>query len=184
MVARCYEARGFRYFGISDCYRIVPWVDFYYACDHRWWDIHYSKVMEWGGSRNGYWCTEHRTKQARPDLHWIKGSGKGGISTDPSLIHYGGNSGFQLINCASLAGIRTMILVGYNMMVVDKQQHFFGPHPQGLSRSTSYQGFARAFESIDPHKHGLTIINATQPTALKAFPQMSLDDAINAALAE
>lgn len=184
MVARCYAATGFRYFGISDTYRICPWLDFFYACDHRWWEIHHSKVMEWGGSRNGYWCTEHRTKQVWPDLRWIRGSGKNGLSTDPGLIHYGGNSGYQLISFAFHTGVKQMILVGYNMMAVDKQQHFFGAHPQGLSRSTSYQGFARAFETINPTKYGVTIINATSPTALKAFPQMSLDDAIETALAE
>lgn len=177
-VERIYAVDGFRYVGISDCYRICPFVDFFYACDDRWWTHHYQKVMDWDGSKNGYWCTEVRTKKKHDNLNLITGRSGKGLSEKQNLIHYGSNSGYQIMNCASLLGIKTMILIGYNMQIVDKQAHFFGDHPQGMSRNNSYHSFASQFKSIDYKKMGVTIINTAQPTKLDAFPKMPLDDAI------
>jgi hypothetical protein len=177
-VDRMYSADGFRYIGISDCYRICPFLDFFYACDNRWWGIHHDKVMDWGGSKNGYWCTETVTKKAYPDLKLITGRGGNGWSNDQSLIHYGSNSGYQITNIAYLLGIKTMILVGFNMMVVNKLSHFFGDHPQGLSRNNSYHSFASQFTKIDYKKAGVAVINTASPTKLDHFPKMSLEDAI------
>lgn len=70
-----------------------------------------------------------------------------------------------------------MVLVGFNMMIVEKESHFFGDHPQGLSRNTSYHSFATQFDKIKVPPD-VKVVNATSPTRLKAFPQMSLEDAI------
>ena len=179
VVDRIYSESGWRYIGISDCYRICPYLDFFYACDNRWWNLHYDKVIEWGGSRNGYWCTEHTTKKVHPDLHWIIGSGGGGWSHDQSKIHYGGNSGYQILNIAHLLGIKYIVLIGFNMTVVgeEKKKHFFGNHPKGLSQNTSYHSFAAAFQKIKVPAD-TTIIQTASPTKLNCFPKMSLEDAI------
>jgi len=178
VIDRIYNLTGWRYIGISDCYRCCPFLDFFYACDQRWWTIHYKKVMEWGNSPNGYWCTEATTKQTYPDLHLINGRSGAGWSKAQNLIHYGSNSGYQITNVAYLLGIKTMILIGFNMMVVDKKKHFFGDHPKGLAQNSSYQSFAQQFNTIKLDSYDVDVINASQPTALKAFPQMSLEDAI------
>jgi len=74
-----------------------------------------------------------------------------------------------------------MVLVGFNMMAVGDNKkpklHFFGDHPKGLSRNTSYHSFAAQFDKIKVPP-GMQVINATSPTRLKCFPQMSLEDAI------
>jgi hypothetical protein len=184
VIDKIYKQEGWRYIGISDCYRICPFLDFHYACDNRWWGLHYDKVMEWGGSRNGYWCTEKETKSRYPDLHWILGKGGEGWSTKQDLIHYGSNSGFQITNIAALLGIEYMVLVGFNMMVTKKEDgspasHFFGDHPSGLSRNTSYHSFAAQFNTIKPGN--IRVVNASHPTKLTAFPKMSLQKAIDGA---
>lgn len=178
-----YSQEGWRYIGISDCYRICPYLDFYYACDHRWWRHHYDSVMEWGSSRNGYWCTESNTAKEYGNLHVIRGSGGKDWSSDPTKINYGGNSGFQITNIAYLLGITHMVLVGFNMQVTgdDKRnpvRHFFGDHPKGMSANNSYQSFAGSFEGIKWKEKGITVINTAVPTKLYAFPKMSLEDAI------
>ena len=85
-------------------------------------------------------------------MHWIVGSGGAGWSSNQEKIHYGSNSGFQITNIAYLLGIRYMVLVGFNMQVTgDKKNamtHFFGDHPKGLSRNTSYHSFAAQFDKI------------------------------------
>jgi hypothetical protein len=178
VIDRIYSESGWRYIGISDCYRSCPFLDFFYACDTRWWNIHYQKVIDWGGCDNGYWCTETATKKSHPDLHWIMGSGGQGWSNDPNKIHYGSNSGFQITNIAFLLGIKYMVLVGFNMMVVNDRKHFFGDHPKGLTQNGSYQSFASQFNHIKPPPD-VKVINATSPTKLSCFTKMRLDDAIS-----
>ena len=174
-----YAQKGWRYIGISDCYRTCPWLDFFYACDNRWWNHHYDAVMEWGGSNNGYWCTEGVTAKKYPQLNHINGGGGADWSARQDRIHYGGNSGFQITNIAYLLGITTMVLVGFNMTVVGKQKHFFGDHPKGMSQNTSYHSFAGSFNGIKYKDKGITVINTAHPTKLTAFPQLPLQEAID-----
>lgn len=178
VIDHIYGLHGWRYIGISDCYRICPFLDFFYACDDRWWNIHYSSVMYWAGCENGYWCTEQQTQKKYTDLYRISGRSGDGWSTDPALIHYGSNSGYQITNCALHLGVTTMILLGFNMQMVANKKHFFGDHPQGLAQNSSYQSFASAFNMIKPAQYGVDVINATPQSALTAFPKMSLDEAI------
>jgi len=177
-INRIYSESGWRYIGISDCYRICPYVDFFYACDTRWWNIHYEKVKEWGQCENGFWGTEQETKKRYPDIHWIMGSGGVGWSGTQDKIHYGSNSGFQITNIAYLLGIKYMVLVGFNMTLVDNKSHFFGDHPKGLARNTSYHSFATQFDKIKVPPD-MKVINSTNPTKLTAFPTMNLEDAIS-----
>lgn len=186
VLERAHSVDGWRHIAISDYYRTGYPCDFYYACDHRWWNIHYEAVKEWNGCENGLWCTEPRTKAAYRDLHLIAGCGKEGWSTQQDLIHYGGNSGYQILNIAFLLGIKYMVLLGFNMSrapIPGKTKgaaaHFFGEHPQGLGRTGGYKNFEHRFHTIKPEKHGVTVINATRNTALKAFPRMRLRDAVS-----
>lgn len=174
----------FRHIAISDYYRTGYPCDFFYACDQKWWNIHHQNVMDWGGSAHGYWCTESKTKDNFRHLRWIRGKGGEEWSTDPKIIHYGGNSGFQIMNIAFLLGITYMVLIGFNMCRAKTgdgkgtKSHFFGDHPNGLRQNGNYAAFSARFEKINPTKHGVEVVNTANPTALKAFPKMSLEDAI------
>lgn len=167
-----------RLFGCNDSYRVVPALDVHYACDAKWWLIHYKELHDYHVTR-GLWTQEAQMARAEyPKLHRIAGRSGGGLSTKQDLIHFGNNSGYQLINVAYLFGIKKMILCGYNMSVQDGKRHFFGDHPQGLNRSGNYTGFVSNFNTIKPDNLGIEIINATPASALKAFPKMSLEKAL------
>lgn len=114
-----------------------------------------------------------------PGLRRIAGRGGKGLSRQQDLIHFGNNSGYQLINLAYLFGIKNMILCGYNMQVINNKKHFFGDHPQGLNRSGGYNGFVSQYRTIRPEDYGIEIINATPDTALDAFPIMALAEALD-----
>lgn len=167
-----------RLFGCNDAYQIVPCLDVHYACDANWWRIHYAK-MEGYSVTHGLWTQEPQMSRAEyPKLHRIAGRSGAGLSAKQDLIHFGNNSGYQLINVAYLFGIKRMILCGYNMSVQDGKRHFFGDHPQGLNRSGNYTGFVSNFNTIKPNALGIEIVNATPQSALKAFPKMSLEEAL------
>ena len=169
--------------GISDVYRYDLPMDFYYACDQKWWDIHIKEVRAWrdrGNAPNGLWCTEQPTSKKYPDLCRIAGKGGPGLSVDPKLIHYGGNSGYQIIGIAYLLGLKNMILLGFNMSPAGPKSHFFGDHPQGLSRRNCYKGMNGSFKNIAASlkQRDVTVVNATHDSHLSHFPKMSLEDAI------
>lgn len=165
-------------FGCNDSYRIVPALDVHYSCDASWWRIHYKEMDSYPLSV-GMWTQEPQLSKAEyPQLRRIAGRSGTGLSTAQDTIHFGNNSGYQLINLALLFGIKTFILCGYNMSVINKKRHFFGDHPQGLNRSGSYTGFVGNYNTIKPASYGIKIINATPQSALTGFPKMSLAEAL------
>lgn len=178
MNARVRSQAPLRLFGCNDAYQIVSTLDVHYACDASWWHKHYQHMKDYVATQ-GLWTQEPQMSQsAHPNLHRIAGRSGKGLSTAQDLIHFGNNSGYQLINVALLFGIKRMILCGYNMSVVDKKRHFFGDHPQGLNRSGSYTGFIGNYKTIKPDDYGIEIINATPRSALDMFPKMSLEEAL------
>lgn len=178
MNARVRSQTPLRLFGCNDAYQIVSTLDVHYACDATWWNRHYQHMKDYVAT-HGLWTQEpHMSKSDHPNLRRIAGRSGKGLSVAQDLIHFGNNSGYQLINVALLFGIKRMILCGYNMSVVDKKRHFFGDHPQGLNRSGNYRGFIGNYKTIKPADYGIEIINATPQSALDMFPKMSLEEAL------
>jgi hypothetical protein len=164
--------------GCNDAYRICPYLDVLYGCDPQWWD-HNKEALK-------HPCKEKWTQDDGARINYglklVNGSDGEGISYAPNHIHYGANSGFQLLNLAWHFGIRYFLLLGYNLDVpAGTKQHFFGPHPQGLNTINCYPAFTGAYEKIQP-EIARNITNCTFPTALKCFKQETLDKALPTAL--
>ena len=179
----CRTARWFgpyRIVAVSDAYRLLPLADILYSCDSFWWDKH-DGVKEFKGEK---WSSQGDDKSHNDDkrdcadkhgLRLVRGRAGAGFSTDQSYINYGSNSGFQAVNLALLKGATKIVLVGFDMRVVNNKTHFFGSHPPGLRDNTQFQGFIKAFEQTKPT---VPIINATPGSALKCFPMMELSEAL------
>ena len=157
----------------------MPWTDILYGCDARWWNAH-KGCMDFDGekwsSHSKESCSDDKIEVSEKyGLNLIKGAAGAGFSTDPSLIHYGDNSGFQALNLAILLGSVYIVLVGFDMRHVSGKSHFFGDHPKDLFQREEYESFVRKFG--DP-PDGVTIINATPDSALKCYPIMDLEKAL------
>ena len=152
-----------------------------YACDKHWWDYHYDKVLK---QFKGELWTQHKAwgDAYLPKINVVESSDKPGLSTQDGIIHQGKNSGYQAINLAYMFGADRIILLGYDM--TGNGSHWFGKHEgPGLSQSTNYESLISEFNTIDPPKYGIEIINCTRMTALNCFPKMSLESALSSALA-
>lgn len=174
---RPYHVAGkVRAFGCNDSYKLIDYLDVFYACDGAWWDKH-PKVLETLPPECHVWTQEQRVAQAL-HFNYINGVHKPDLSKKPDLIHYGSNSGYQQLNIAYLYGIRKFLLVGYNMQKVEGKSHFFGDHPSGLSQHSPYDRFVQFFASIDSEIRS-TVINCTPNSALKnTFKNQSLTEAL------
>ena len=157
----------------------MPWADVLYGCDARWWNKH-KGCMDFQGAK---WsthskesCSDNKLEVSEKyGLNLVKGEAGAGFSTDPSVIHYGDNSGHQGLNLAILLGSTYIVLVGFDMRHVSGRSHFFGDHPRDLFQRDEYESFAKKFK---PAPDGVTIINATPDSALTCYPTMDLEAAI------
>lgn len=165
----------------QDAWRLMPWADKLYGCDARWWNEH-NGVPDFKGEK---WSTHDPVKSANDKsaeaekygINLVKGAAGSTFSSDPSVIHYGQNSGFQSINLAILLGSPYIVLVGFNMRHVGGKAHFFGNHPGTLYQNDSYEKFCGDFDKAAAATD-ITIINATPDTALTSFPCLPLEEAI------
>lgn len=175
------ECRGQRVVAVQDAYRLMPWADVLYGCDRRWWELH-GGAPDFQGER---WASHGTTSNnnveiaAKYDIRLVAGESGNTFSRDPAVIHYGSNSGFQAVNLALLFGAFRIVLVGFDMRIVDGKRHFFGDHPKPLTNTPHYGPFVSAFEraarKMPPH---VEILNATPDSALTCFPKVTLDEAL------
>jgi len=166
-----------RVIAVSDNYKIAPWADAMYSADEAWWDVH-NGASDFSGRR----FTQSEAAAERFGLEYIRVESKSpaeGLSTDPSVIYSGGNSGHQAIGLGFLLGCAEFILMGFDM---GGNGHWFGPHPEGLRQPRNFANWIDRFQAMadDAATLGVTIINCSRDTGLTCFPRMSIEDAIKA----
>lgn len=161
-----------RLIAVNDAWRLAPWADALYAADEDWISHHQPAF------RGQKW-TQCEAWRDRDGWRWARGIGGDGLSLDPTIIHWGGNSGFQACNLAVHFGIRKLILLGFDMRIAGKR-HFFGDHPGAMNKDSPYRRFIRHFEQSAGcfQAAGVTVINATPGSALTCFPMIELEQAL------
>jgi hypothetical protein len=173
--------RGRRAIAVGNAYKAMPWADVVYHTDGPWWRMHNGcpgfSGRCWSSHDDG---TNNKSEIAKEyGLRLVAGENGNEFSLDPRLIRYGGNSLFAAVNLAILFGAARIILVGADMRHVNGLAHFDGDHPKPLRQCSDYTKFAPAFDAaakaLPAH---ISIVNATPGSALKAFPIVSLEDAL------
>jgi hypothetical protein len=179
-----------RVFGVNNAIMSVACLDVHMACNIEWWD-HYHADPGVIASHADKWTWDKCTAD-RYAINHIPGRWGDSFSTDPAFIHYGHSSGFQIMNLAYHYGIRTMILIGYDMRYLpgyDRRQrkpgagrHYFGEYPEKLQHwpkvgpNGEFTGLLRVFRTIDRDALNLRIINCTPGSALDFFENAELKD--------
>lgn len=164
-----------RVLAVNDSYRKAPWADLLYASDPRWWDSARG-ADEFAGMR----VTQCGSTAARWGLTRVAGRVGAGLSCDPALIHFGGNSGFAAANLAALLGAARLLLLGYDM----KGAHWFGWHPPPLTnpREHTFRKWREAFRIAAPdfERLGVEVLNCSPGSALDCFPRSTIREALPA----
>jgi len=157
---------------INNAYTLAPWADVLYACDDSWWR-HYKP--EFAGEK---WTLSDKAA-AEFDLNLIGRAGSVLFSTVEGKIATGYNSGFQALNLAYVQGARKAILLGFDYK--NPGVHFFGRHSGSLDRALNMHRWIRAMHDAAPAMKaaGYEVINASPDSAIKCFPQMSIEDALH-----
>jgi hypothetical protein len=170
---------------VNDAYRIAPWADVCYFADSEWWHWHKDKpeFVAFAGEK----CSIQNTGANVEDgaVHLLRNknfpSHGTGLSTDPEYLVTGGNSGWQAINVAVLAGARTVILLGYDARepVAWQKTHWFGEHPKvaPVAVFAEYRKSMRAGAAA-VKAAGVRVVNCSPGSAIEAFERMDLAQAL------
>jgi hypothetical protein len=179
VAATCRES-GYPIIAVKQAWRRFPDAPVLYSLDSYWWH-HYKGVPEFEGEK---WAAHDRTYSPKLDvaklygLRLVRGDMQRGFSTDPSLIHYGRNTGFQAMNMAIhwLRGPKKrIVLVGFDM----QGGYFFGDHPKGPNQGRHWPTFTLEFEYAAKNlPKGVEIVNTTLDSKLPIFPKMELEKAL------
>ena len=176
---------GFSVVAVNDAYRLFPDADLLYACDAAWWRAHDGarsfRGERWNQIAVGGATHKHDlAAQAQWGLYSVASKNAPLPFLTGEIIAQGFNSGFQAVNLAVLMGAREVVLVGFDMSAHGGKTHFFGNHPRPLVNESPYGMFLKAFDRAAPvyAAAGIRIINATERTALKSFPLMTLERAL------
>lgn len=161
-----------RVVAINDAYRLAPWADLIYACDARWWDVHFERVAGLEGMK----VTHSAEAAARYRLSLIIGRAAPGLSFNPSFVHLGNNGGYQALNIVTLMGATRILGLGYDM----KGRHWFGDHPPECSKPANFARWIANFATVPPDlgRIGAVFINCSRDTALTCFPRMTIEEAL------
>lgn len=102
-----------------------------------------------------------------------------GLSEDPSQIECGANSGFGAFNVAYLKRAKLIVLLGFDYTGAPYCPHRYSHNPEGHNERY-LERWAGNFDCTVPQlqRDGVRVINASQLSAVRAFPRMSIEQAM------
>lgn len=170
-----------RFIAINTSWKLCPWAEILFACDVAWW-THADGCTTFKGLK----LTVDRAAVRRyPDLQLVVCSkGTDQLLLEPlGTVGWGGNSGFHCLNLAVQFRCAKIILVGYDMTVVNGL-HWHGPHPKGMNnpRGSNIERWRRAIDGAATviRPLGIQVINCSPISRLRNYPKMTFEEALKA----
>jgi len=167
-------------------------MDVVLGCNTQFWDRYY---LWYEGMNCDLWSTRPDALSNRwPEVRYIREVWRDGISVVNSCIHAHHGSGPQIFNLAYHYGIRTFLLIGWDMRYggkisdtnYEEPRHFFGEYPPCLQHwpktgpNGELTGLIKAMETIDPEKYAIKVFNCTPNSALTHFQSEDFTEAVHA----
>jgi hypothetical protein len=163
---------------INTSFRDAPWADVLYGCDAYWWDAYWQEAR--ATCAGEFWTLDQRAADLWGVKHLVSFD-LPGLSKRPGIIHQGGNSGYQAVNLAYLAGAKRIALLGYDMQdAPDGRRHHHADHPGTLNKRTNGASWIVRFAPLAAGlaAEGIEVINCTPGSALKCFPMAELTEVL------
>lgn len=167
--------RGRRVMAINTAAYLAPWADVLFFTDNGWFESNTEAVAQWGGevmtlSRHAKRKVPDRVKRLktehRPDFPPL----------GCSVIRQGRSSGHTAVALAVALGANRVVLLGYDMRIVDGASHFHDRYRNGdlelYARDfiPAFDGWRAAAEAA-----GVTVVNATPGSALTEFETTTVE---------
>lgn len=164
---------------IKDTYEYAPNAQIIYACDRSWWFTRWKTDQALREHKADKVVLDYQKLDTKvPDLHWLKCNGNHGMSFQEGYVMHGRNSGHQALNLAVNMGAKKIILMGYDMRVIDGKAHFHNRHvpvPHSVF-DTFYEAMLRAAPLLK--ERGIQVANTSMKSRLMCFFKMPYEEAL------
>ncbi len=158
----------------------LPNADAMYGADASLWNQYGARLQ---AHFRGQMWTRDKPAAVRLGLKHVRAENRDGLTTDPSAINTGGNSGYAGINLAYLFGGRELALVGFDMKLAsDGRAHHHGNH-EGRLANPSVDALAKwcaAFGLLARHlaAREVAVWQCSLDSNLRAFPRADLSEVL------
>ena len=157
--------------------KYVPrdFVDIVWFGDPNWYEWHEEWLKDFIGLK--IHCSGNRWNR-RSELKRLLRTKPIGIETRPGFVAWNKSSGASAINLAYHLGVKRIILLGYDMRMVDGQKNWHQDHKE--KKHNPFKRFLAPFSEIakDLKKLGVECVNATPESAIKQFPIIKLEEVL------
>lgn len=171
--------RGRRVVAINESARLCPFAELLYFTDDCWLDRDRGFVLRWPGLAV---TASSAAKAKLPDkLKRVEIGPTEPLRAGVRVIRQGRSSGQIAVSLAIAMGAARVVLLGYDMRLVDGRSHYHDAYRE--KEDTLYvRQFAPAFAGWRElaAEAGVEIVNATPGSALTEFPFVSLEDELAA----
>lgn len=157
------EAR--RVIVVNASYQAAPWADVLLALDRDFWlnykpDFAGAKITQHAGTAIEHGC-----------YLFLRGTQR---------LRQQCNSGAAAIDFAARMGAKQIILTGFDGQLGPKgKAHWHKDHPSGMQNAVNIENWPAQAEVLASELPGsVTVLNATKRTAIRAWPQIKLEDAL------
>lgn len=157
----------------SSCH-IAPWAEVLFFTDNSWFEKHEQIVADWPGT---VVTCSRAAKVKWPDrVERVLGETRPDFPPPgSSIIRQGRSSGHTAVALAVAMAARRIVLLGYDMRIVDGRSHHHDDYACRDARVYENE-FLPGFDgwAETAAKHGAEIVNATPGSAVTQFPMRDL----------
>jgi len=166
------QLRGFPVIAVNRGFEAVPWAQFLYFSDARFFRWYEAGILAFTGSK--FTVTSER-KLNHPAITNLRKFSYKGLALDPHYLCTGNNSGYAAINVAFHTGASRICLLGFDMKSQDGRHHWHGDHPVAYQEKV-YRKLLLHFPTlVEPlSKAGVEVFNCNLDSELKCFPKIPL----------
>lgn len=167
--------------GCNDAFRLGSWVDWIIFADRRWWMWNHEEASKWE-NREQIICLVPQFLEERKKFPYLKilrrDEARFGLSVEQDTCCWNRGCGGAAINAAYLLGAARVVLLGFDMKMVEGKHNWHDNHKKE-ERPQIYQASMVPF--LKPMSDalkvtGLQVVNATPGSALNIFPQVELTE--------
>lgn len=178
--------------GINVAYLIGDWIDMVFFGDSAFFHSHIERLAKFPGLK----VSCHPSVEKYDWIKYTPRSGKSkGISDNPKMVSWNGNSGAAAISVAANAGASRIILLGFDMKLdTANKQHWHdlygrqkrtqeqqNKRNRGIRQKPFHYPFDRHLRGFpviaqDAKSRGIEILNASPDSAIECFPKFTIKE--------
>lgn len=160
----------------NNAYKLVPWAEVLFFMDYKWYKQHEG----WLGSYDGLIVTIAEQTRENRRIKFVERGSKNMLSPHRNVINHGNNSGYCGVHLAYLFGATTIILVGFDMKIVNSQHNFHNDHERKMRDDIYTDEYIPVFDTIrEPLRNkGVILLTTTKDSGLRNIPYIAIEEAI------